>query len=56
MSCDKKNRAVKLAQDKLDEVTAALAEATKQEQDEKKKHADAEAGFIMFVVSSATPP
>ena len=54
MSCDKKIRkdAVKLAQAKLDEVTAALAEATKQEQDEKKKHADAEAGFIMFVVSS----
>ena len=53
MSCDKKNRAVKLAQAKLDEVTAALAEATKQEQDEEKKRADAEAGFIMFVVSSA---
>ena len=52
MSCDKKNRAVKLAQAKLDEVTATLAEATKQEQDEEKKHADAEAGFIMFVVSS----
>ena len=52
MSCDKKNRAVKLAQAKLDEVTAALAEATKQEQDEEKKQADAEAGFIMFVVSS----
>ena len=32
---------------------AAVAAATKQEQDEKKKHADAEAGFIMFVVSSA---
>jgi hypothetical protein len=54
MSCDKKIRDVKLAQAKLDEVTAALAEATKQEQDEEKKHADAEAGFIMFVVSSAT--
>ena len=53
MSCDKKNRAVKLAQAKLDEVTAALAEATKQEQDEEKKQADAEAGFIMFIVSSA---
>ncbi len=55
MSCDKKNRnedAVKLAKAKLDEVTAALAEATKQEKDEEKKHADAEAGFIMFVVSS----
>ena len=32
---------------------AALAAATKQERDEEKKHADAEAGFIMFVVSSA---
>ena len=54
MSCDKKIRkdAVKLAQAKLDEVTAALAEATKQEQDEEKKRADAESGFIMFVVSS----
>ncbi len=56
MSCDKKIRKeddVKLAKAKLDEVTTALAEATKQEQDAKKKHADAEAGFIMFVVSSA---
>ncbi len=41
MSCDKKIRkedAVKLAKAKLDEVTATLAEATKQEQDEEKKH------------------
>ncbi len=33
-------------------LTRPLAEVTKQEQDENKKHADAEAGFITFVVSS----
>ncbi len=57
MSCDKKNRkedAVKLAQAELDAAAAALAEVTKQEKDEEKKHADAEAEFIMFVVSSET--
>jgi hypothetical protein len=55
LTIDKKIRkedAVSKTKAKLDEVTAALAEATKQEQDEEKKHADAEAGFIMFVVSS----
>ena len=41
------------AQADLDVAAAALAEVTKQEQDEEKKHADAEAGFITFVVSSA---
>ena len=60
MSCDSnKNRkaqnkdAVNTAKASLDEATAALAEATKQEKDTEKKHVDAEAGFIMFIVSSA---
>ncbi len=59
MSCDnKKNRKaqnedVNKAKAALDKATTALAEATKQEADAKKKHVDAEAGFIMFVVSSA---
>jgi hypothetical protein len=59
MSCDnKKSRKaqneddVNKAKDNLDAAAAALAEVTKQEQDENKKHADTEAGFIMFVVSS----
>ena len=35
----------------LDEASAALAEAVKQEKDEEKKHADAEAGFITLYIS-----
>ena len=57
MVFDSKNRKVddvNKVRAKLDEATAALAEATKQEKDEEKKQADAEAGFIMFVVSSAS--
>ena len=49
MAGDKKNRN---AQNK-DAVNKSLAEATKQENDTEKKHADAEAGFIMCAVSSA---
>jgi hypothetical protein len=49
MAGDKKNRN---AQNK-DVVNKSLAEATKQENDTEKKHADAEAGFIMCAVSSA---
>ncbi len=60
MSCDNnKNRKaqneddVNKAKASLDEANAALAEVTKQEADEEKKHADTDAGIIMFVISSA---
>jgi hypothetical protein len=52
-NCKAQNEAVDKAQADLDTAKAAVAEATKQQADEEKQHADAEAGFIMFVVSSA---
>jgi hypothetical protein len=45
--------ALEVAQKQENDASAALDEDNKQEADAKKKHADAEAGFITFVVSSA---
>ena len=47
---DRKDDIIK-AEAALAEASAALAEAVKQEKDEEKKHADAEAGFITLFIS-----
>jgi hypothetical protein len=51
-NCKAQNEDVSKAKANLDAAAAALAEVTKQEADKEKQQADAEAGFIMFIVSS----